>query len=234
MESRGPLRVFEATADEPFSLRPSLPARTTSSSSVLRSVQPRIVLLIQESQVPQDLLEGVRELATNAIRQNVYLVANDGSYPSTSSASYAWHVKSVFRSLSLASQSRAQTGSRFTKDEALEPRSLKIQTNAADFTSLPDGASDFEVTVSYFRPIEAFRALGHILGASRNLATFTHPDMIEDDDSNDQAGSLTWSTDVSSLLNRQEDCLFETVGRVKTPPVDRDDGILIAGVNAGS
>ena len=73
--------------------------------------------------------------------------------------------------------------------------------------------------------LPAFRGLGHILGVSRGLSSFKHPDAEEMDESEEgfeavqettadipgAENGIRWSGLVGQDLRREESCLFETV-----------------------
>jgi hypothetical protein len=107
----------------------------------------------------------------------------------------------------------------FEHDTALSPRALHVSTSTSSF--LPDSAplsgavaAPFIVTVRYVRRCEAFRALGHILGVTR--------DILEPAPSDQQArhaalydASGRWFLSPEAAcakLALQEHALFETVG----------------------
>ncbi|TNY20943.1 glycoside hydrolase superfamily [Rhodotorula diobovata] len=226
-----PIASLTQTLPEPIQLRPPGPSRSTSSSTLphqpsRRSLLPRVSLAIPADSVPHHLRAGLADIARNAVRDNVRIVDPTSSDPlvpptSSSSSSWTWVV-------------------RFEHRDDLSPGQLRILAQHDDFTSLPDG-QQFSIDVQYNRPIEAYRALGHILGISRSLAHFTRAsstssspapgpaesqaapreddgggDMDEDPAagarSSNDAREVTWSGDVGALLRRDETCLFETVG----------------------
>lgn len=72
-------------------------------------------------------------------------------------------------------------------------------------------------------PLAAFRGLGHVLGISRGLSSFKHPDADASDMEEGSASvnttadvpgddsGIRWSANVGSDLRRNEKCLFDTV-----------------------
>ncbi|GAA5905950.1 beta-N-acetylhexosaminidase [Sporobolomyces salmoneus] len=209
-----PLASLSQVLPSPLLVRPSVPQRTASSRSLpTKSTLPRITLAF--TRVPQELKHGVEELARGAVRSNM-VVTDDVS----SSLPHVWGVE-------------------FEKREDLRPGAMKISSNSDDFVNLPQGVSRFVITISYNRPIEAFRGIGHVLAVSRSLASFALPrnvserprDSPMDEDPNPlgenggsqgtngdsrsgtpQTAEVKWSSKVGDQLRRDEQCLFKTVG----------------------
>ena len=59
-------------------IRPPGPSRTASSRSVGRATVPSIQLIVYARELPQDMAEGVKELARTAIRKNVRVLEQEG------------------------------------------------------------------------------------------------------------------------------------------------------------
>ncbi|GAA5832404.1 hypothetical protein JCM11251_006443 [Rhodosporidiobolus azoricus] len=217
-----PLASLTATLPEPLHVRPSVPQRTASSTTLpTRSTIPRISLVLPQNSIPDELQHGVGEIAKHAVRENVRIVQGEGFV--APEGAWAWVV-------------------RFQKREDLPIGAMNIDCSADDFTALPAG-EEFSTLISYNRSIEAFRALGHILAISRGLATFatspstSAPDLPTESSANGTAmdqdqeavpvevsggnangsenggeGEIKWSGKVGEQLRRREQCLFETVG----------------------
>ncbi|KAK4703569.1 hypothetical protein P7C70_g2649, partial [Phenoliferia sp. Uapishka_3] len=201
--SKDPLATLLTSTTEALSIRPSVLNRTASSRTLPTSTHPRVTIVVPAQRVPNDLLKGVRELAAGSARGNVSVV--DGEVPKGGRSAHVWVVG-------------------FRKDESLE-RGLKVSCNYDDFTTIPEDA-DFEIEISYNRAIEAYRGLGHVLGVSRGLSTFKHPEAEKMDQRSDSEGEeekettadipgeedgIRWSGDVGAELRIDESCLFETV-----------------------
>ncbi|GAA6049094.1 hypothetical protein JCM3770_003883 [Rhodotorula araucariae] len=224
-----PIAALTATLAEPVQVRPAVPQRTLSSSTLPhQSVVPRVHLAVAAA--PDELRQGLDEIAATAVRDNIRILANDDQLKATQAGSartWVWLV-------------------RFEKRTDLAPGELRIHAPHDDFTALPPDAR-FTVHVQYNRPIEAYRALGHILAISRGLAHFAPspsssapplpqdraPDpppasakegdgggaMDEDaipvhegGEKGSGGGEIRWSGNVGAQLRREEKCLFETVG----------------------
>ncbi|KAJ8293919.1 Hexosaminidase D [Rhodotorula toruloides] len=214
-----PLASLTQTLPEPIQVRPAVPVRTASSRTIpgnSRSTLPRIHLAIPSDALPDDVQQGVREIAREAVRENVRVVEG-GAGQLSGQGSWVWTI-------------------RFEKRDDLRPGAMVIECSHDDFTTLPDG-EEFSIKVSYNRPIEAFRALGHILGISRGLATFSphsptsssfpsasdipgsgaNTPMDTDgtpapEANGSKGGEIKWTGNVGAQLRREEECLFETVG----------------------
>ncbi|GAA5841817.1 hypothetical protein JCM9279_003115 [Rhodotorula babjevae] len=227
-----PIAALTHSVTAPVQVRPSVPLRTASSSTLPhRALLPRVSVHIPRTAIPDHLADGLAQLAAHAVRDNVRIVDLDHpAAPSPSSSAHVWTVRLEHRADLASGQSR-------------------ILAPLDDFTSLQPG-QEFPITVQYSRPIEAYRALGHILAISRSLAHFsprasstTPPppsrsaqerrpsapqeddgggDMDEDpqagaggagrEEDGSGGGEVKWSGDVGAQLRRDETCLFETVG----------------------
>ncbi|KAK4051972.1 hypothetical protein OIO90_004502 [Microbotryomycetes sp. JL221] len=213
------------TTSSALSVRPPAPTRTSSSRSLPRSTLPRVTILFNKQHVPQHLRQGVVEIAKHAPRNNVVVVDSDQDVPAHG---VVWIVRfvGVFAPRKI-----------FRQDQNLAPTGLSINCNHDDFTLVP-ADDQFRIEISYARPIEAFRGLGHVLAISRGLASFQHPDVSEGDDmstsqqseddetktSNGNATKMNtsrlgtpadgvkWKGNVGQDLRRREDCQFESVG----------------------
>ncbi|BGP25894.1 hypothetical protein JCM10295v2_004835 [Rhodotorula toruloides] len=214
-----PLASLTQALPEPIQVRPAVPVRTASSRTIpgnSRSTLPRIHLAIPSDALPDDVNDGLREIAREAVRENVRVVET-GAGLLSGQGSWVWTI-------------------RFEKRDDLRPRAMVIECSHDDFTTLPDG-EEFSIKVSYNHPIEAFRALGHIFGISRGLATFSphsptsssfpsasnipgsgastpmDTDGTPAPEANGSKGSeIKWTGNVGAQLRREEECLFETVG----------------------
>ncbi|GAA5958945.1 hypothetical protein JCM3765_000780 [Sporobolomyces pararoseus] len=212
-----PLASLSQVLPEPVLVRPSVPQRTASSRSLpTKSTLPRITLAFQS--VPQELDYGVKQIAKEAVRGNMVVLEEGADSPQG-----VWGIK-------------------FDKRQDLQPGEMRISSNSDDFVNLPQGVNQFTVTISYNRPIEAFRGIGHVLAVSRSLASFALPrnvtqrprDSPMDEDTNPigengvsqdgeemneasrsgspQTAEIKWSSKVGDQLRRNEHCLFKTVG----------------------
>lgn len=104
-------------------------------------------------------------------------------------------------------------------DPQLAPGAFKITCSHDDFAKL-EAASQFQIQITYNRPIEAYRALGHVFGISRSLFKFRHPERPTSrantsspaprGDKVDSA--VRWTGRVGPELRREEKCLFDSVG----------------------
>lgn len=79
MESAtSPIASLSNALPAALQVRPAPPSRTPSSSSLRRSSArnrvPRVHLAVEGATLPEDITEGVRELARRAVRQNVRVV----------------------------------------------------------------------------------------------------------------------------------------------------------------
>ncbi|GJN90362.1 hypothetical protein Rhopal_003373-T1 [Rhodotorula paludigena] len=215
-----PLASLTATLERPLEVRPAVPLRTASASTLpTRSTLPRIHLALLAENAPE-LAQGLAELADHAVRDNVRVVDSHDAVASASGD--IWLVRFEHRTDFIAG-------------------ALAIEPSHDDFTTVPD-EEQFSITVSYNRPIEAYRALGHILGISRGLAHFSSSNFSQqsaapaestamDEDSAESVsggdvddksarssvdgsggGEIKWSGRVGEQLTREEQCLFETVG----------------------
>ncbi|GAA6062888.1 hypothetical protein JCM10212_002110 [Sporobolomyces blumeae] len=217
-----PLASFSQVLPNPVLIRPSVPQRTASSRSLpTKSTLPRISIVFPTARIPNELRDGVEELARGAVRENVAVVQGDKA-PAVGPGAFVWVVG-------------------FDKRQDLPGGAMRVSSEFDDFASLPDGAQ-FNITISYHRPIEAFRGIGHVLAISRSLASFTSSsvprhvsgrprDSPMDEDSDpladgassvnmdESSGTQTpitaevkWSGKVGDQLKRDEQCLFSTVG----------------------
>ncbi|GAA5860788.1 hypothetical protein JCM5353_002710, partial [Sporobolomyces roseus] len=151
--SASPLASFSNLLADPVLIRPSVPQRTASSRSLpTKSTLPRITIVFPSARIPHELVDGVKELANTAVRGNVAVVEGERA-PQGGGGAFVWGVE-------------------FEKREDFDSGAMKISSNYDDFANLPQGAQ-FTITISYSRPIEAFRGIGHILAISRSLASFT-------------------------------------------------------------
>ncbi|KAM0748766.1 glycoside hydrolase [Meredithblackwellia eburnea MCA 4105] len=207
--------TFLTTTPAPLSVRPSIGTRTASSRSLPLSTHPRINLIIPESKAPNELHQGLKKVVQSRKRGNLTWITPDQEQqqPEWGTAKESWVIH-------------------FVKNDQLAPRSLDIHVSHDDFTTSRSSGTQFVVTVSYFRVIEAFRGLGHVLAISRDLSSFTHPDLSPTDENemdttsdsspstptinttstSTSGGGLKWSGNVGSRLRRHEECLFESVG----------------------
>ncbi|BGP17787.1 hypothetical protein JCM10213v2_005829 [Rhodosporidiobolus nylandii] len=214
-----PLASFTTTLPTPLQVRPSVPQRTPSARTLpTRSTLPAVQIVLPTAGQPEELKAGLFELAKHAVRGNVRVVDDEGQ---VGGGEETWVV-------------------RFAKREDFPVGAMKIECSHDDFTTLSSG-EEFSIRVSYNRPIEAYRALGHILGISRGLASFTSPSSatpdvpsrpasamdtdgsgsgggttpVAVDGVNGEGGSegaIRWSGNVGAMLRREEQCLFRTVG----------------------
>ncbi|KAL8279114.1 hypothetical protein RQP46_008572 [Phenoliferia psychrophenolica] len=200
--SRDPLSTLLTSTLTPLSVRPSIGQRSASSRSLPSSTHPRVTIVIPHKRIPEELVKGIRELALGSARGNVTVLEGD-FVPTGGRGAFVWVVG-------------------FRKDEELK-RGLKISCNHDDFTT---ASGDFEIEITYNRMIEAFRGLGHVLGISRGLSTFKHPEAEDMDESGEESAApvsettadipgvengIRWSGNVGQDLRRDESCLFETV-----------------------
>ncbi|GAA5866320.1 hypothetical protein JCM8547_000738 [Rhodosporidiobolus lusitaniae] len=216
------LAGLTASLDAPVQIRPAQPQRTASARTLpTRSTIPLVHLVLPDAGTPDELKFGVGEIAREAVRSNVRVVEGEKSLVGGEGA-FVWTV-------------------RFDKRADHPPGAMHIDCSHDDFTTVAVG-EEFSILVSYNRPIEAFRALGHILAISRGLATFSSassamPDLPSRtgtpmDQSNGDTpapeeipvevegvdgkgstnGEIKWSGRVGEQIRRREQCLFETVG----------------------
>ncbi|GAA5981366.1 hypothetical protein JCM11641_005296 [Rhodosporidiobolus odoratus] len=213
-----PIASLTSTLPAPLQVRPSIPQRSLSARSLPTSTTPRISLVLPSASIPQELQYGLSEVAAGSVRENVRVIEGDKA-PFTAEGGWIWVV-------------------RFVKRVDLAPGAMQIECSQDDFTAVPEG-QEFIITVSYSRPIEAYRALGHVLAVSRGLTSFTSaadvPNLPADHVANGSAmdtdgdgveqvpvevnsgsqsaqGEIKWSGKVGQQLRRSEQCLFETVG----------------------
>ncbi|GAA5885736.1 hypothetical protein JCM3774_003295 [Rhodotorula dairenensis] len=226
-------------------IRPAAPSRVADATSSRsdpesagRTAVPRVQLTVHAHELPQDIADGVREIANTAIRGNVHVVEQDEAQQRHDGSG--------------SGNGRGQVGAtatwlvRFNRNEQMPPGAMKIECSADDFTTVVGQGQEFVVTISYQRPIEAFRGLGHVLAVTRSLTTFAPapstsgvppsnrrtasdspaPDPMQEDTPPEEAGQpngetgaegtatreVRWSGRVGEQLKRDEQCLFETVG----------------------
>ncbi|KAK4050267.1 hypothetical protein OIV83_003588 [Microbotryomycetes sp. JL201] len=194
------------TTASALSVRPPAPARTASSRTLPRSSHPRVTVVISKQQTPQQLWSGLQQIAQHTPRQNVVVVDSDDQVPDHA---FVWLVG-------------------FRQNQSLSPTGLQVDCNYDDFTTVPQG-QEFKIQVSYCRPIEAFRGLGHVLAISRGMSTFLHPEAADADDMSTSQqgdeenatmngknasaeGGIKWKGNIGSDLRRREECQFESVG----------------------
>ncbi|GAA6003694.1 hypothetical protein JCM10207_003550 [Rhodosporidiobolus poonsookiae] len=216
-----PLASLTSTLPEPLQVRPSYKQRTASSTTLPDNTSPRISLALLSTAIPDELQYGLSEVAREAVRDNIRIVDQGGAALS-GQGTWAWTV-------------------RFEKRADLAAGAMRIDCSHDDFTAVPQG-EEFVITVSYKRPIEAYRGLGHILAITRSLASFSSsssatPNLPTDGNGNGTAmdqdggeaaqvqveaeggggkgtaeGEIRWSARVGEQIRREEQCLFETVG----------------------
>lgn len=68
---------------------PPGPRRTASSRSIPRSVHPRITIVIPSRRIPDELQQGIQELAQESVRGNVAVV---DQVPKGSGSTFIWVV----------------------------------------------------------------------------------------------------------------------------------------------
>lgn len=59
-------------------IRPAGPSRTASSRSIGRSSVPSVQLIVYAHELPQNIAEGVKEIARTAIRNNARVLDEEG------------------------------------------------------------------------------------------------------------------------------------------------------------
>lgn len=100
----------------------------------------------------------------------------------------------------------------FVQEPLLPCGSLKVTRSASSFSRRPDEA--FVVQISYVRPCEAFRGLGHVLGVLRcPLVTQDCTAVMEEDEDLDSGG--LGGQDEATMMERlpiDEKAHFETMG----------------------
>lgn len=72
-----------------LSVRPSVGQRTASSRSLPKSTHPRVTIVLESRRIPEQLKEGVKELAENSARGNVSIVEQ---VPRGGASVYVWVV----------------------------------------------------------------------------------------------------------------------------------------------
>lgn len=93
----------------PFERAPGSTASVSRSSTpTLKSVpnvlqqQPRVEIAIPRAYVPERIAAGIEELATNAVRGNVYMVDDEAQdIPRSQPPTFVWVVGCVYKALSL-------------------------------------------------------------------------------------------------------------------------------------
>lgn len=101
-----PLASLTQTLPEPIQVRPAVPVRTASSRTIpgnSRSTLPRIHLAIPSDALPDDVQQGVREIAREAVRENVRVVEG-GAGQLSGQGSWVWTIRCVPSSFRFRSQ----------------------------------------------------------------------------------------------------------------------------------
>ncbi|KAH8927046.1 hypothetical protein BT69DRAFT_880569 [Atractiella rhizophila] len=176
MTTPSPLSSLLPPPHPPLQIPLSSPS---SPHSAPKSLHPRILLLISREQVPSEIRDGLDGVVGRCVRGNLKWIEDYGEQRGWDET---WRI-------------------RFHNDCA-QPQ-LEISTTHQDFSQVP-ADEQFFIDIHYGRKIEAFRALGHVFGATRALVDIKDVDVSR--------GERRWKTDVQNLLNRQEVCQFETHG----------------------
>lgn len=200
-------RARAASNSAPTSTRTPAPTPTPTP-------RPSVKLHIPFDAAPAELHDGLRQLARHHIRRDTirfcerighgWVPAGGSRDPTTGKgqrSEWWWNVA-------------------FVKDGAMAPRSLAISTSAPSFAPTPPQTpvqEPYVVTVRYHRPCEAFRALGHVLGATRSLLrpsaqaspeVFAHPTLLD--------ATEQWALDPlaahEALSGHAETAQFDTLG----------------------
>ncbi|CEQ43103.1 SPOSA6832_04994, partial [Sporobolomyces salmonicolor] len=214
-----PLASFTSTLPNgPIQIRPVVPQRTASSRTLpTKSTLPRISLVLPEGRIPQELNSGVREIALNAVRSNVAVVPGDEG-PTGRGGAWVWVVRHR------APLQLWTLYFSFEKRADLPVGAMQISSNYEDFTDVPENAQ-FRVIISYNRPIEAFRAFGHVLAISRALASFTHPSMSTRSSANlDETNGSAMDEDSVPAENASTVEVDEMDGQPSEEPAGGDTG----------
>ncbi|SCV70502.1 BQ2448_1896 [Microbotryum intermedium] len=230
-----------STMPNPVSVRPSIGARTASARSLPKSTHPRITIVLPSAMIPDKIRTGVIELATHSVRGNVSVLGDDEAVPTSDGNLYVWTVgwrSSCSYGVGLGHFHGTDTSGgvswilarSFRYDPSIGERGMHLDCNLDDFTTTSGSGGAFEIEISYSRPIEAFRGLGHVLAISRGLSTFhqsssssadfdadrmSHSDAgsgMKDVNESDYSDGVRWSGNVGSDIRRKETCLFECVG----------------------
>lgn len=145
-----PLASLTATLERPLEVRPAVPLRTASASTLpTRSTLPRIHLALLAENAPE-LAQGLAELADHAVRDNVRVVDSHDAVASASGD--VWLVRCARSFLAWRAQADLCEHS-FEHRTDFIAGALAIEPSHNDFTAVPDG-EQFSITVSYNRPIE--------------------------------------------------------------------------------
>ncbi|KAJ3034010.1 hypothetical protein HDV00_005587 [Rhizophlyctis rosea] len=160
------------------------------------SLDPNDKRFIREgSSAMSDIILGsADEHQRDHTRVPILLVAE--SYPKELAAGlgeimrYCVHKNFVTAESMILDEQRLRVSMRFTEDQQLPAGSLVVQSSHEEYSSVPPDEK-FELLIIYHRRIEAFRALGRILGTAFAL-----------EDINDLGRVMRW----------KEDAQFDTLG----------------------
>ncbi|KAI9023835.1 glycoside hydrolase superfamily [Phycomyces nitens] len=130
-----------------FLHRDSMLGQTFETSS---DTMPNVLIIINVTQLPVELQDGVLKVMKHAPRNNIVNGVVD-----CLDNDYQWHTSFIY-------------------DQNLRPGELVVNSNRVDYVS--STSEDFQICIRYNRRIEAFRALGRLLGAARDsrVATGKH------------------------------------------------------------
>jgi hypothetical protein len=78
MAEASPIASLTQALPAALQIRPPGPSRTASSRSLGRASVSSIQLVVYAHELPQEISEGVKELARTAIRNNVRVLEQDG------------------------------------------------------------------------------------------------------------------------------------------------------------
>ncbi|KAI9249764.1 glycoside hydrolase superfamily [Phascolomyces articulosus] len=119
----------------------------------LHVVTNHVVLLIHVPQLPVEIQDGVSKIIKYAPHKDIVDESNGMQENFSNNVEYLWHVQ-------------------FAYDQDLHSGELIVSSNYASYNDVPMGER-FEIYVRYHRKIEAFRAIGRLLGAARDLMVLT-------------------------------------------------------------
>ncbi|ORZ02623.1 glycoside hydrolase superfamily [Syncephalastrum racemosum] len=151
-----------------------LPELDTPMSQDPLDMEPltnRVLLVVDVPQLPVELQDGLLKIIKYAPHKN--LVSEAPTSMQEDGLEHRWHLT-------------------FAHDPNLATGQLIVTSNYADYKEVSDGHR-FDIYIRYHRKIEAFRALGRLLGAARDA-------------------SIAYSTEHGHLVNFSEQAQFDTQG----------------------
>lgn len=194
---------------------PDVNTDTIQADTIPLSHLPRIRICISQPSLPTSIAKGIEELVRHHIRPDaLYLYRSDQPVPASGLPSHHSSPAPVWN-----------WNLTFIESSEIDTSTWTSSTSASTFAPLSEDASrsqpvssPFTTSITYnpLSPHHAFRALGHILGVSKDILSLTaspspnlHPNLFAP---NTQSGYHLSTSSAHSKLNITQKSSFATIG----------------------